>query len=112
MRKLHVTASMKKLLAGARDTRTGRLRCGGVMQVPRILSCDQWEVLASVQQDALLAASNEDRARPEQPVVETSVPTNNNADHNAANRAAGEARRQGGRLYLEARQRQIRLLAR
>lgn len=62
MRRLRVTSSMKKQLAGLRDARTGGLLRGGVMQVPRILSCDDWEALASVQQDALLAASYEDRA--------------------------------------------------
>ena len=108
MARLRVTASMRKQLMGYRDTRTGGLRRGGVMQVPRILSCDEWEAVASGQQDALIAASYEDRARPEQ-VVATSVrPTNANDDHNAANRAMGEQRRQGGRPYLEHEQERVR----
>ena len=52
---------MRKKLQAFRDTRTGGLRRGGVMLVPRILSCDEWEALATVQQDALIAASYEDR---------------------------------------------------
>lgn len=108
MRTLRVTASMRKQLQGLRDTRTGALRRGGVMQVPRILSCDEWEALAAPQQDALIAASYEDRARPEQVVVTTPRPTNSNDDHNAANRAAGAAARQGGRPYLEHKERQVR----
>jgi hypothetical protein len=32
------------------------------MKVPRIMGLDEWEALASVQQDALIAASHEDRA--------------------------------------------------
>ncbi|MGB7739328.1 MAG: hypothetical protein WBM03_09455 [Steroidobacteraceae bacterium] len=62
MRKLRVTASMKKQLHGLRDTRTGGLRRGGVMHLARILSGDEWEALATVQQDALIAAAYEDRA--------------------------------------------------
>lgn len=77
------------------------------MRVPRILSCDEWEALATVQQDALIAASSEDRARPEQGVVTTPRPTNSNDDHNVANRAAGAAARQGGRPYLEHKERQV-----
>lgn len=103
---------MKKALEGARDARTGRLLRGGVMHVPRILPCDEWEALASLQQDALIAASCEDRAKPEQAVVTKGRPTNNNDDHNAANRAAGEARRQGGRPYLEQKERQVRQVTR
>lgn len=64
MRKVRVTASMKKEFAGLRDSK-GNLRRGGVLRVPRILPCDEWEALASVQQDALIAASAEDRYKPE-----------------------------------------------
>ena len=108
MARLRVTASMRKQLMGYRDTRTGGLRRGGVMQVPRILSCDEWEALASGQQDALIAASYEDRARPEQAVATSVRPANANDDHNAANRAMGERRRQGGRPYLEAKEQEVR----
>lgn len=108
MARLRVSARMKKEIASLRDARTGALRRGGVMHVPRILSCDEWESSASVQQDALIAASYEDRARPEQAVVTTPRPTNSNDDHIAANRAAGEARRQGGRPYLEHEQERVR----
>lgn len=111
MRKLRVTATMKRQLADARDPK-GSARKGGVMHVPRILSCDDWEALASIQQDALIAASYEDRARPEPVVIQSPVPTNNNADHDAANRAMGEQRRQGGRPYLEHKERQVRQVTR
>lgn len=103
---------MKKQLQGLRDERTGALRRGGVMQVPRILSCDEWEAVAVPMQDALMAASYEDRARPEQAVVTKVRPTNAQADHDAANRAMGEQRRQGGRPYLEHKERQVRQVTR
>ena len=61
MRRLRVTASMKRQLADLHAT-TGNPHRGGVMVLPRILQLDEWEVLASVQQDALIAASYEDRA--------------------------------------------------
>jgi hypothetical protein len=63
MRRLRVSASMRRQLADLRDAK-GNPRRGGVMHVPRILSCDEWETLARVQQDALIAASYEDRAQP------------------------------------------------
>ena len=64
---------MKRRLADIRDAK-GNPRTGGVMRLPRILSCDEWEALASVQQDALIAASYEDRderakQHPERPVT-------------------------------------------
>ncbi|MFO1408240.1 MAG: hypothetical protein U1F08_12035 [Steroidobacteraceae bacterium] len=61
MRRLRVTASQKKQLAGLRDAKGSMCR-GGVMHLPRILPCEEWEALACVQQDALIAASYEDRA--------------------------------------------------
>ncbi len=106
MRKLRVSASMKKQLAGMRDAR-GNPRKGGVMRVPRILSCDEFEAIAAPMQDALIAASYEDREKPE-PVGTTVHPTNAQADHDAANRAMGEQRRQGGRPYLEAKEQEVR----
>lgn len=48
-------------MAALRDARAGRLEGGGVMRVPRILPCEEWEAVASAQQDALIAASYEDR---------------------------------------------------
>jgi len=60
MRRLRVTASMKRHLANLRDLEDNPRR-GGVMHLPRILLCDEWESLASAQQDALIAASYEDR---------------------------------------------------
>lgn len=39
------------------------------MKVPAIKSCDEWETLASVQQDALIAASYEDRCVLEKPAA-------------------------------------------
>lgn len=69
MRKLRVTASMKRELADLRDSK-GNVRRGGVMHAPKMLSFDEWEALASVQQDKLIAASEEDRAeRDPKPVV-------------------------------------------
>lgn len=59
MRKVRVTASMKKEFAGLRDSR-GNLRRGGVMLVPRILSCDEWEAIAAPMQDKLIQDSYED----------------------------------------------------
>lgn len=61
MRRLRVTASMQRQLADVRAMRRGSRRGGGVMQVPRILSCDAWDALAAVQQDKLIADSAEDR---------------------------------------------------
>lgn len=58
MRRLRVTSSMQKQLV---DLRTRSTRMGGVMSVPRILGVDEWEAVASAQQDALIAASWEDR---------------------------------------------------
>jgi hypothetical protein len=87
MARLRITATMKRQLADLRDPK-GKARKGGVMHVPKILSLDEWEAVASVQQDALIAASYEDRATPEQPVVIPVRPSNCNDDHNSANRAA------------------------
>lgn len=58
--RLRVTATMRRQLAGLRDER-GQVRKGGVMLVPPILSCDEWEALAAPMQDRLIAASHEDR---------------------------------------------------
>ncbi len=79
------------------------------MRVPRILPCEEWEAVASAQQDALIAASYEDRSLPEV-VVMVHHSTNSNEDHNAANGAAGEAARSGARPYLQHREQQIRQL--
>jgi len=111
MRKLRVTATMKRQLADLRDPK-GNARKGGVMRLPRILSCNDWEALASVQQDALIAASYEDRAKSEPVVIQSPVPTNNNADHTAANRAMADAARQGGRPYLDHKERLVRQVTR
>jgi hypothetical protein len=35
-----------------------------ILAWPRMLSCDEWEALASVHQDQLIASSHEDRGRP------------------------------------------------
>lgn len=64
---------MRNQLDGLRDSR-GNAQRGGVMQVPAILSAEEWEKLASVQQDALIASSYEDRATRE-PVATPPVPT-------------------------------------
>ena len=101
-----VTASMERQLADLRDAK-GNLRRGGVMHLPRILSCDKREALASVRQGALIAASYEDREKPEQPGVIPVRPINNNDDHNAANRTADAAARQGGRPSIDHKERQV-----
>jgi hypothetical protein len=45
-------------------------RRGGVMMVPAILACNDWEAIASVSQDKLIADSYEDRSVPQRnPVV-------------------------------------------
>jgi hypothetical protein len=52
---------MRKQLADLRSARSNSRR-GGVMRVPAILGVDEWEALASVQQDKLIEDSHEDRA--------------------------------------------------
>lgn len=110
MRKLRVTASMKKQLADLRDRRTGGLLRGGVMHVPRILSCDEWETLASVQQDALMQASDEDRARPEEVVVTTAPDTNAESERDYQEQRAIAAR--GGLDLVREKERQVRQVTR
>jgi hypothetical protein len=68
---------------------------------------DAWESEASAHQDKIIEWSSEDREKPE-PVVTTVGPTNAQADHDIANRAMGEQRRQGGRPYLEAKEQEVR----
>lgn len=69
MRRLRVSATMRKQLVDLRDER-GKARRGGVMRVPAIMGVDEWEAIAAVSQDALIAASAEDRTLPtERPVV-------------------------------------------
>jgi hypothetical protein len=97
---------MKRQLAALRDSK-GNARKGGVMTVPKILGLDAWEALAAPMQDALIDASYEDRAMPE-PVVMPAPRMNAQAEHDAANRAMGEQRRQGGRPYLEHEQARVR----
>lgn len=93
--RLRVTATMKNQLASLRDVR-GSARRGGVMRVPPILSPDEWERLASVQQDALIAASAEDRVKPE-PVGtdESEAVRRQQADHDAAFHAEKAQQRSG-----------------
>lgn len=60
MRRFRVTASMRKQLADVRAMKHSARR-GGVMRVPAILGVNEWEAIAAVQQDKLIAASWEDR---------------------------------------------------
>ena len=61
MRRPGVTATMRRQLVDLRARRTtGRM--GGVMRVPAIMGVDEWEAVASFQQDQLIADSHEDRA--------------------------------------------------
>lgn len=60
MRRARIPAVLQRMAKDMRDER-GNPRRGGVLHVPRILDCEAWEVLASVQQDALIAAASEDR---------------------------------------------------
>ncbi len=102
---------MKKQLGDLRDARTGGLLHGGVMQVPRILSCDEWECRASVQQDALIAASSEDRATPEQAVV--SVPaTDANAESERDYQEKRAIAARGGLDLVRAKERHVRQVTR
>lgn len=108
--RLRVTSTMKNQLATLRDVR-GNARRGGVMQVPRILSCDEWERLASVQQDALIAASAEDRAKPaELPVVNNEIEAarRHQAGHAEAFRAEKEQERSGGLDLVRAQEERVR----
>lgn len=73
MRKLRVTATMRRQLADLRGER-GQVRKGGVMLVPPILPPDEWEAIAAPMQDKLIQDSYEDRAQraklnPEPPII-------------------------------------------
>lgn len=81
----------------------------GVMRVPRILSCEEFEALASVQQDALIAASWEDRAVP-QPVVTPTPDTNAESERDYQEKRAIAAR--GGLDFVRAKERQVRQVTR
>lgn len=79
-----------------------------VLDWPRIaVDGEEWEAQAMAHQAKLIEASAEDRAVPDAVVKPAPVP-NNNADHNAANRAAAEVARQGGRPLLDEKERQVR----
>ena len=109
MRKLRVSASQKRQLAELRDTRTGAMRRGGVMRVPRILSCDEWEALAEPMQAALMANSAEDRFKPE-PVVSPKPDTNAESERDYQEKRAIAAR--GGLDLVRAKERQVRQVTR
>jgi hypothetical protein len=56
MRKLRVTASMRKRVASMRDSVSGSARRGGIMVIPRIAaSVDVWEAQALASQEKLVA---------------------------------------------------------
>ena len=54
MRRLRITATMKKRLAQEHDAK-GNKRRGGIMLVPRMLTPDEWEQLAVPMQQRLTA---------------------------------------------------------
>lgn len=60
MKRVRVTATMRKQAANMRNTRGQRL--GGVLIVPRPVSIEEWEAQAGLQQDALLAGMAADAA--------------------------------------------------
>ena len=107
--RLRITATMKNQLASLRDAR-GNKRRGGVMRVPPILSGDEWELLAAVQQDALIAASAEDRAKPAEPVVTDGceVARRRQAEHEAAFRAEKDQERRGALDYVREQEVRVR----
>jgi hypothetical protein len=87
---------MKKRLSELRSSRSNSRR-GGIMKVPPILDCDTWEALASVQQDALIDASHEDRVgRGERLVMHVE----------SKDEAAFRAHRESEVLYQQARREQ------
>lgn len=72
------------------------------MKVPRILSCDEWDALAAVQQDQLIRDSAEDRCveRTEQPVMHVE----------SKDEAAFRAHRESEVLYQQERREQPQVI--
>lgn len=66
MRKLRVTASMRKRLADVRDAK-GNARRGGVMVIPRMKSVDEWEAQALTSQHKLIADARDSLPQVERP---------------------------------------------
>lgn len=106
MARIRVTAAMKRQLISLRDAR-GKVRKGGVMRVPKMLSCDAWEALAAVQQDQLIADSQEDRARPEV-VAMPAIDTNAESERDYQAKRAIAAR--GGLDLVRAAEQRVREL--
>jgi len=67
------------------------------MVVSPMLPCDEWEQLAGAQQDALIAASAEDRTKPYSSVV---------TKHESKDEAALRAHRDSEALYQQAKREQ------
>lgn len=66
MRKLRVTASMRKSLSDARGA-NGSARRGGVMVIPRMKSVEEWEALALASQEKLIADARDSAGVIERP---------------------------------------------
>ena len=62
MRRIRVPSSLERMAKDMRNARDNGRR-GGVMIVPPIISCDEWEKLAAPHQDSLIAGSAEDRGQ-------------------------------------------------
>jgi hypothetical protein len=99
---------MKHQLDGLQDGR-GSAKRGGIMQVPRILAVDEWERLASVQQDALIASSAEDRSKPADVVRDVpETDRRRQAEHDEAFRAEKAQERRGGLDLVRAQEAKVR----
>jgi hypothetical protein len=111
MRRLRVTASMQRQLASLRDERTGTSRLGGVMKLPRILPMEEWERLASAQQDFLIAASAEDRAKPKEPAAHPEATDEElRREHERNYQEARAKAAEGGLPLVRAREERLRRL--
>lgn len=83
-----------------------------VLSWPGILSCDEWDALASVQQDALIAGSAEDRARPEAVVTPAHDDAAAQREHERLYQEARKRAAEGGLEYVRAKERQLRGIVR
>lgn len=101
MARLRVPAAFYREIAELTTPR-GAVKRGGVMEVPRMLSLDDFEAKAAPYQDWLIASANEDRRKnadpPSAPYVDPNI------EHNEWNRAHWEQKQRGAKDYLDSKQ--------